>query len=33
VSGPRAGVVLWLARRLPAEVQGTPELPHLPRGA
>ena len=33
VTGPRAGVVLWLARRLPSEVQGSPALPDLPQGA
>jgi maleylpyruvate isomerase len=33
VAGTRAGVLLWLARRVPQRVQADGPLPELPRGA
>lgn len=33
VTGPRHGILLWLARRVPSGVTSEHELPELPRGA
>jgi maleylpyruvate isomerase len=33
VTGPRHGILLWLARRVPSGVSSAHDLPQLPRGA
>jgi len=33
VSGPRSGLVLWLARQMPGGVSGDPAVPEVPPGA